>query len=433
VGVSVPARRIVVAGLGAREHALAWACARRHRDLQVTCAPGNGGTAAFATNVPIAADDPEAIVHLARDVHAGLVIVGPDAALAAGVADACRAARIAVFGPNAAAARIESSKTFAKSVMDAAGIPTARWHAGGRGDRQALHAFVDELGGRCVVKADGLAFGKGVIVCDDAAQARSAIAACLDEHRFGAAGALVLIEERLEGDEVSVLALVDGTNIRMLPPSRDYKRMGDGDTGPNTGGMGAVTPPPGLDDDLVGTIETTVLRPCVDALRAAGTPFSGCLYAGVMLTADGPRVLEFNSRFGDPEAQVILPVLDEDVLQLLTDCAIGSLTPGTARRATDGCAVGIVLAASGYPSAPRRGDVITGLKTLDPDILAFHAGTTNSDDGLLTDGGRVLTLVARGTSIDAARQRAYRAVTSVHFDGMQYRRDIGRAQQAGDR
>nr|MDQ2961178.1 phosphoribosylamine--glycine ligase [Candidatus Dormibacteraeota bacterium] len=337
-----------------------------------------------------------------------------------------------VFGPNAAAARIESSKTFAKSVMDAAGIPTPRWHAGGAADRQALHGFVDDLGGRCVVKADGLALGKGVIVCDDVTEARAAIAACLDEHRFGSAGATVLIEERLEGPEVSVMALVDGSNIRMLPPSRDYKRISDGDTGPNTGGMGAVTPPPALDDHLVDAIERTVLRPCVDALQAAGTPFSGCLYAGIMLTAAGPRVLEFNARFGDPEAQVILPVLDEDVLQLLTDCAIGALTPGTVRRATDSCAVGIVLAAAGYPASPRRGDVITGVKTLDSDILAFHAGTRNSDDGLLTDGGRVLTLVARGTSVDAARQRAYRAVSSVHFDGMQLRHDIGTAQQAGD-
>jgi phosphoribosylamine---glycine ligase len=425
VGIGSLPQRILVAGSGAREHALAWACARRHGDLQVTCAPGNGGTASFATNVPIAADDPQAIVHLARDVHAGLVIVGPDAALAAGVADACREARIAVFGPSAAAARIESSKSFAKQLMDSASIPTARWFAGGADDRAALHGFIDDLHGRCVVKADGLALGKGVIVCDGAAQARAAVAVCLDEQRFGSAGSHVLIEERLSGAEVSVLALVDGRNIRLLPPARDYKRVGDGDRGPNTGGMGAVTPPPGLSEDVLARVERDVLRPCTDALAAAGTPFSGCLYAGLMLTADGPRVLEFNARFGDPEAQVVLPVLDEDVLELLAACASGGLVPGTVRRGSDGCAAGIVLAASGYPGTPRRGDVISGLNTLDSDILAFHAGTRRTGDRLITDGGRVITLVARGGSVDAARQRAYQAVTSIHFDGMQHRSDIG--------
>jgi phosphoribosylamine---glycine ligase len=425
VGIGPIPRRILVAGSGAREHALAWACARRHGDLQVTCAPGNGATASFATNVPIAADDPQAIVHLAREMHAGLVIVGPDAALAAGVADACRDARIAVFGPSAAAARIESSKAFAKQVMDDAGIPTARWRAGSADDRAALHGFIADLNGRCVVKADGLALGKGVIVCDDTAQARAAVAACLDEHRFGSAGNRVVIEERLSGPEVSVQALVDGGNIRLLPPARDYKRIGDGDTGPNTGGMGAVTPPPALSDDVVGGVGRDVLRPCIDALAAGGTPFSGCLYAGLMLTADGPRVLEFNARFGDPETQVVLPVLDEDVLELLTACAVGGLVPGMVHRGSDGCAVGIVLAATGYPGTPRRGDVISGLNTLNPDVLAFHAGTQRSGDRLVTDGGRVITLVARGNSVDAARQRAYRAVTSIHFDGMQYRSDIG--------
>jgi phosphoribosylamine--glycine ligase len=425
VGVGTLPRHILVAGSGAREHALAWACLRRHPDLLVTCAPGNGGTASFATNVAVAADDPQGIVRVARDVHAGLVIVGPDAALAAGVADACREARIAVFGPGAAAARIESSKTFAKQVMDRAGIASARWAGGGIDDRVALLGFIDDLQGRCVVKADGLALGKGVMVCEERSEAIAAVAACLDEHRFGTAGSRVLIEERLSGPEVSVMALVDGGAIRLLPPARDHKRIGDGDTGPNTGGMGAVTPPPALSDTMLGIVEREVLRPCVDALADAGTPFSGCLYAGLMLTDDGPRVLEFNARFGDPETQVVLPVVDEDALELLTACATGELASGAVRRGPEGCAVGIVLAAAGYPGTPRRGDVITGLETLDHDILAFQAGTRRSDDGLLTDGGRVLTLVARGDTVDAARQRANRAVTSVHFDGMQYRRDIG--------
>ena len=425
MGVARAPRRILVAGSGAREHALAWACLQHHPDLQVTCAPGNGGTAGFATNIAVAADDARGVARAARDSGAELVIVGPDGALAAGVADACMAAGIGVFGPSAAAARIESSKTFAKRLMESAGIPTARWCAGGADDRESLLVFAHELGGRCVVKADGLALGKGVVVCDDMHEVRSAIAACLDEQRFGSAGLQLLIEERLEGPEVSVLALTDSRTIRLLPPARDHKRIGDGDTGPNTGGMGAVTPPPGLGDDVIDDAHD-ILRACVDALSDAGTPFSGCLYAGLMLTADGPRVIEFNARFGDPETQVVLPIIDEDLLELLTACATGTLTSGSVRCADEGSAVGVVLAAEGYPGTPRRGEVISGLDTLDPGVLAFHAGTRRGDDGRLrTDGGRVLTLVARGDSIEAARQRVYAAVPSVHFDGMQYRRDIG--------
>ncbi|MGH7723432.1 MAG: phosphoribosylamine--glycine ligase [Candidatus Dormibacteria bacterium] len=420
--------RVLIAGSGGREHALAWACTQGHPEVEVVCAPGNGGTAAFARNLAVAADDPAGVVGAARDCEARLVVVGPDAAVAAGVADACRAAGIAVFGPSAAAARIESSKSFAKSLMDAAGIPTARWCSGTAGDRSALLAMIDELGGRCVVKADGLALGKGVVVCDDAATARRAVAACLDEGAFGSAGTPVLVEERLEGAELSVFALTDATSIRLLPPARDHKRIGDGDSGPNTGGMGAVTPPQGIDDALLQRVEREVLRPCVDALAERGTPFAGCLYAGLMLTANGLRVLEFNARFGDPETQVLLPVLDEDVLGLLTDCAAGTLSPGSARRAADGCAAGVVLAAAGYPGTPRRGDVISGLDALDPAVLAFHGGTRCDLDGTLrTDGGRVLTLVARGRSLEAARRHVYASLPAVHFESMQHRTDIGAA------
>lgn len=418
--------RVLIAGSGGREHALAWACTQGHPEVEVICAPGNGGTAALARNVAVAADDPVAVVRAARACQADLVVIGPDAALAAGVADACIAAGIAAFGPTAAAARIESSKWFAKMLMDTAAIPTARWRSAGAEDRDELLGFIDDLGGRCVVKADGLALGKGVIVCDDEATARAAVAACLDEGRFGSAGTRVLVEERLEGPEVSVLALTDGVNLRVLPPARDYKRAGDGDTGPNTGGMGAITPPPGVDDDFLRWVETDVLHPCIDALAEAGSPFSGCLYAGLMLTADGPRVLEFNARFGDPETQVVLPILDEDVLQLLLDSATGRLAPGRVAPGSRPAAAAVVLAAAGYPGAPQRGDVITGLDTTDPGVLAFHAGTRRDADGTVrTDGGRVLTLVARGDSLDEARRQAYAAVAGVHFEGMQYRTDIG--------
>jgi phosphoribosylamine--glycine ligase len=427
--------RVLIAGSGAREHALAWACTWQNSRVELVCAPGNGGTAMMpmATNVPVAADDPAGIVRAAREFDVNLVVIGPDAALAVGVADACRAAGVAVFGPTASAARIESSKIFAKNVMDAAGIPTARWQSGGVADRQRLLALVDDLGGRCVVKADGLALGKGVLVCHDVSEAHAAIAACFDERRFGAAGNQVLIEELLEGAEVSILALTDSRNIRVLPAARDFKRIGDGDTGPNTGGMGGLTPPAGVDRPFIERVEREVLRPCIDELAEMGAPFSGCLYVGLMVTADGLRVLEFNARFGDPETQVVLPVLSDDVLTLLSDCAAGSVTPGLAQAAEPSRAVGVVLAAAGYPAAPRKGDVITGLDKLDPGVLAFHAGTRReADDSLRTDGGRVLTLVARGASVHEARQRVYDALPAIHFEGMQHRSDIG-LNQAGDR
>ncbi len=416
---------MLIAGSGAREHALAWACACGRDDVGVTCAPGNGGTAAIAQNIAVAADDPAGIARAARELDVALVVIGPDAALAAGVADACAGAGIAVFGPTAAAARIESSKTFAKGLMDSAGIPTARWVAGSADTRAALLGFVDDLHGRCVVKADGLALGKGVTVCDDPAEARAAIAACLDGERFGSAGHQVVVEERLQGREITVLALTDGRSIRVLPPSRDYKRIGDGDTGPNTGGMGAVSPAPGGAPDL-DAIERDVLRPCIDALAAAGTPFCGCLYAQLMLTEAGLRVVEFNARFGDPEAQVVLPVVDGDVLTLLLDCAHGTLVPGRVWPGAGPCVVGVVLASAGYPGPPRRGDAITGLHDLEPSILAFHAGTRVDEHGVLrTDGGRVLTLVGRGASVAAAREHVYACLPSIQFEGMQHRTDIG--------
>ncbi len=427
--------RVLIAGSGAREHALAWACTRDDPEVEVVCAPGNGGTAAMsrATNVAVAADDPAGIVRAARETEAHLVVIGPDAALAAGVADACTAAGIAVVGPSASAARIESSKTFAKTVMDSAGIPTARWAGGGVADRGRLLALVDELDGRCVVKADGLALGKGVVVCADVESARAAIAACFDERRFGAAGDQVIVEERLEGREVSVHALTDSRNIRVLPAARDYKRIGDGDSGANTGGMGALATPAGIDQQLLTAVERDVLRPCVDTLAEMGAPFSGCLYAGLILTADGPRVLEFNARFGDPETQVMLPLLGDNVLAELLDCAAGSVSPGIAPAVSPAHAVGVVLAAAGYPEAARTGEVVSGLDLLDPSILVFHAGTRRDADGSLrTSGGRVLTLVGRGASLAEARHSVYAAVPGVHFAGMQHRSDIG-LDEAGDR
>src|ERR1700680_3210836 len=418
--------RVLIVGSGGREHALAWGCRRDAPDTEVIVAPGNAGTASIAENVALDVEDAEGVVRLALERGVDLVIIGPDAAAAAGVADACSARRIPVFGPSAAAARIESSKTFAKEVMDGAGIPTARWLGGGAGDRRRLSAFVAELGGACVVKADGLALGKGVLVCDGAEEAERALDACLGERRFGDAGSRVVVEERLSGVEVSVFGLCDGRRGRTLVPARDHKRIFDGDRGPNTGGMGAIAPPSDIDaPSFVADVSRTVLGPCVEALRERGTPFVGCLYAGLMLTPVGVRVLEFNARFGDPEAQVVLPLLGEPALELFSQCARGDVGEGAA-LAVPGAAVGVVAAAGRGSGEVRRGDVITGIDSLDQDVLCFHAGTRRDRDGTLrTAGGRVLCVTATAPDIEAARMRASGNLARVHFDGMQARTDIG--------
>ncbi len=426
--------RVLIVGSGGREHALAWVCKRDQPDVEIIVAPGNGGTAAIAENVAVDVEDAKAVAQLATDRDVDLVVIGPDAAAAAGVADACTARGVLVFGPTAAAARIELSKVFAKEVMREAGIPTARWVAGGAEDRARLSAFVSEHRGGCVVKADGLALGKGVLVCDSVAAAERALDECLDEQRFGAAGTHVIVEELLSGPEVSVFGLCDGRHVRTLAPARDHKRIFDGDHGPNTGGMGSIAPPPDVDAAAFNEeVTRTVLQPCIDVLRERGTPFVGCLYAGLMLTADGPRVLEFNARFGDPEAQVILPLLGESALDLFTACARGEVAPGIA-AVVGGAAVGVVAAAAGYPGDVRRGDPITGIETLDPDVLCFHAGTRRDSDGTLrTSGGRVLCVTALGPDLATARAHAYGNLAHVHFDGMQSRSDIGGPVTVGSR
>jgi phosphoribosylamine--glycine ligase len=426
--------RVLIVGSGGREHALAWACLRDAPDLSVIVAPGNGGTASIAENVAVDVTDAHAVARLAAERGVDLVIIGPDAAAAAGVADACHARGILVFGPTAAAARIESSKTFAKQLMETAGIPTARWCAGDAADRARLSAFIVELGGACVVKADGLALGKGVMVCADVAEAERALDECFGELRFGDAGRQVVVEELLTGPEMSVFGLSDGRSLRTLVPARDHKRIFDGDRGPNTGGMGAVAPPSDVAmDALLDEVSRTVLDPCISALRDQGNPFVGCLYAGLMLTPDGVRVLEFNARFGDPETQVVVPLLDESLLDILTACARREISAGVA-RARPGAAVGVVAAAAGYPGDVRRGDVITGTDSLDTDVLCFHAGTARDAGGSLrTAGGRVLCITATGPDVEAARARAYGNLARVHFDGMQARSDIGQPVPAGAR
>jgi len=419
--------RVLVVGSGGREHALAWACARHPSGPEIICAPGNAGTSQLGTNVEVSVTDGPAIAQLASEREVSLVVIGPDAALAAGVADSCREAGLAVFGPSAAAAKIEWSKAHGKALMDRAGVPTARWRAGNRESRSDLFDFALELDGHCVVKADGLAAGKGVAVCDSREEAFSALAACFTERRFGAAGDVVVIEERLRGPELSAFAVCDGTRFQMLAPARDYKRAHDFDQGPNTGGMGAYAPAED-DPELLGEIAGGVIRPILAALTEAGTPFVGCLYAGLMLTAAGPRVLEFNARFGDPETQVIAPLAGEGFLDLLLTAARGELAePGSPAPPppAGGAAVVVVVAAHGYPAHPRLGDPVLGLEDLDGDVLCFHAGTARDQRGrVVTAGGRVLGVVGRGGDVSAARRRAYDNLERVHFAGAWSRSDI---------
>ncbi len=413
----------MVVGGGGREHALVRALARSPGGPRVLAAPGNPGIARDAEVHAIPLGDTAALTALAREREADLVVVGPEAPLVGGLADALAAAGVPVFGPSAAAARLEGSKAFAKEVMAAAGVPTARAVAV-TGMDEGL-AAVRELGPRVAVKADGLAAGKGVVMCSGEAEARRALEACLLARDFGPAGATALVEETLTGPEVSLLALADGARVVGLPAARDYKRIGDGDRGPNTGGMGAVSPVPDVPAELADRLIDEVHRPVVAEMARRGTPFRGVLYAGLMLTADGPRVLEFNVRFGDPEAQAVLPRLDDDLLGLLAAAAAGRLPEAPPRPRPEAC-VAVVLAAAGYPAAPRAGDPIEGLDeaaALGAEV--YHAGTALDAAGrTVTAGGRVLAVSARGEGIGEARARAYAAAERVRFDGRQMRRDI---------
>nr|WP_236673151.1 phosphoribosylamine--glycine ligase [Comamonas sp. JC664] len=405
-------------GSGGREHALAWKLSQSPRLTQLLCGPGNPGTAKLGTNVPLRADSPEAVAAFARREAVDLVVVGPEAPLVAGVADALAGVGIPCFGPVAAGARIEGSKAFAKEIMAEAGVPTAAFRT--FTDVAAAEAYAVEQG-RIVVKADGLAAGKGVIVAHDVEAARAAVRAV---GAMGVAGQTMVLEELLEGEEVSAMALCDGERYAMLPLSQDHKRVGEGDSGPNTGGMGAYSPAPFLTAEQLAEVGERVVAPTLAVLRRRGIPFRGVLYAGLMLTRGGPKVLEFNARFGDPETQVLMMQLGEDLLPLLDACARGTLEPRTLVSAP-GASVGVVLAARGYPDAPEKGQRIDGLDAVPGDATVFLAGVEARDGALVTAGGRVLTVCARGEDLARARERAYAAVAAVRFDGMHFRRDIG--------
>jgi phosphoribosylamine--glycine ligase len=396
--------KVLVVGSGGREHALAWKLAQSPVVEEVHAAPGNPGIAAIGRCHPIRAEDGESLLELARTLSAGLVVVGPEAPLAAGIGDTLRRGGVAVFGPSAAAARIESSKGFAKEVMRAAGVPTAETMSVARVP--------------CVVKADGLTAGKGVFVCTKQDELDAALRA------IGALGQPFVIEELLEGEELSVFALVDGGNVLPLPESRDYSRVGDGDTGPNTGGMGSYSPVPELPEGRVGELVETIHRPVVGELAARGTPFIGCLYAGLMLTADGPRVLEFNCRFGDPETQVILPRIDGDFAEALVSAASGDLSE-VELGVSDTAAVTVALAAGSYPEGRDTGSPITGVEEAEElGAVVFHAGTAMRDGQLLTSGGRILSVTGLADTLEEARSRAYDACELISFPGVRFRRDI---------
>ncbi len=408
-----PVVRVLVIGSGAREHAVLLACAQDPAVTALACAPGNAGTAALAEQRGVDATDPAAVAALALDWRADLVVVGPEAPLVAGVADAVRAAGVPCFGPSAAAARIEGSKTFAKDVMAAAGVRTAACRTV---DNPAhLDAALDGFAPPYVVKDDGLAAGKGVVVTPDRDLARAHAMGLLD------AGHPVLLEAHLDGPEVSLFCLVDGPVVVPLLPAQDFKRVGDGDSGPNTGGMGAYAPLPWAGPDLAAELVDAVVAPVAAELVARGTPFQGLLYAGLALTASGPAVIEFNCRFGDPETQVVLALLRSPLVRLLHATATGALAAEPAPEWADGAAVTVVLAAEGYPGPPRVGDPVTGA---DADGV-LHAATRRRDDGaVVSSGGRVLSVVGTGADLAAARDDAYRRLGGVRLTGSHHRTDI---------
>ncbi len=425
--------RVLVIGAGAREHTLCWALRRSPQLTALYCAPGNAGIADLATCVPLDPMDFAACAEWAAGANIDLTIVGPEDPLCGGIVDAFQARGLPIFGPTAAAARIEGSKAWAKRLLIDAGVPTAP--AAIFSDRTAAEAYLvrreaeaEALGVPCyplVVKADGLAAGKGVFVVRDGEAARAALDELLVERSLSAAGETLLIEDFLPGVELSLFALTDGERVIALAPACDYKRAYDDDEGPNTGGMGAYSPPAFATPALLAEIEARILAPTVAALAAAGAPFRGLLYAGLMITPSGPSVVEFNARFGDPETQVVLPRLQSDLLALCAAAASGRLDTAPAPTWTDEAACGVVVAAGGYPGPYAKGDPITGLETLDGDILAFHAGTRRADDGqTVTAGGRVLTVVALGTDMAAARARVYANIGRVQFAGARWRADI---------
>ena len=414
--------KVLVIGSGAREHALITALLADDTVTEVFAAPGNAGIASVVPTYAVSVDDPGDVAVLAADLGVDMVVIGPEGPLVAGVADAVQERGIACFGPSAAAAQLEGSKAFAKRVMAEAGVPTAMAHVCTSLDE--VGAALDQFGAPYVVKDDGLAAGKGVVVTSDRAEALAHARTCLARSNV----AQVVVEEYLDGEEVSLFAITDGTTVVALQPAQDFKRVGDDDAGPNTGGMGAYSPLPWAPANLVADVTERVLQPMVDAMRRRGTPFAGLLYAGLAMTSRGFRVIEFNARFGDPETQVVLANLRSPLGQLLYAAATGRLADVPALVWQSGYAVTVVIAAQGYPESPRRGGVITGLKQAAEcvEVEIFHAGTSITDDGIAASGGRVLSVTAHGETLAHAREHAYAAVDLITLEGSHHRSDIAK-------
>ena len=417
--------RVLIIGSGGREHALAWAIAKSPLLTKLFVAPGNPGTAQLAENVPLRTLDVAGIVAFARDQRIDLVIPGPEAPLVAGVADALQAAGIACFGPSAIAAQLEGSKIYTKEVADAAGIPTARWEK--FNDPDAAHAYIEEMGAPIVIKADGLAAGKGVVVAMNLDEAHQAVTAIMEDKVHGSAGAAVVIEQCLVGEEISVFALCDGETALFFGAAADHKRVGEGDTGPNTGGMGAIFNPPWATQEIIQRSMDELIQPALQEMARRGTPFRGFLFAGLMVEVDGPKLIEFNVRFGDPECETVLPMLDMDLLTVLKAAVTDGLRDVKTAWKSGGSAT-VVMCAKGYPGAYATGSEIYGLEEAGeiPGVTIFHAGTMAEQEGILANGGRVLAINATGADLRQALSRAYQAVDRLDWEDGFCRRDIGK-------
>ena len=414
--------RVLVVGSGAREHAILWKLAQSPRNPGLFAAPGNAGTASIASNIPVAVTDLDGLEAAAREHGIDLTIVGPELPLTVGIVDRFRQEGLRIFGPTKAAARIEGSKSFARHTMRDAGAPTPAFEV--FDDADAAREYVRSQGAPIVVKADGLAAGKGVVVAQTVAEALDAVDDAMVQRAFGASGERVVIEQCLTGQELSVFCFTDGEYVTPLAPACDYKRVFDGDRGPNTGGMGGYSPPPWWDAAMEREIRETCIEPVIREMARQGSPFTGVLYGGLMLTNDGPSVIEFNARLGDPEAQLILPRLENDLLDVVEAALDGSLPSQELRWSSD-CTVGIVLAPSGYPGAHETGKPIEGLAQAARRALVFHAGTAATDSGgFITSGGRTLKVVGRAATMAEARERAYATAAAIAFEGKHYRTDI---------
>jgi phosphoribosylamine---glycine ligase len=425
--------KVLIVGGGGREHALAWKIRKSQHVTWLGCTPGNGGINAVAEPVNVDANDIEAIARYSHDNDITLTVVGPEAPLADGIAELYKSEKHLLFGPSKDGAKIESSKSYSKDLMNSAGIPTAAYRTFFTAD-PAIE-YIDQQNKPLVVKASGLAAGKGVYICKTADEAKEAVSLMMTKKIFGEAGSEIVIEDFLEGPEASILAITDGDDFILLPPSQDHKRIGEGDVGPNTGGMGAYSPAPVVDDKLMEMCANEVIAPTLNALKDAGTPYKGILYAGIMITDDGPKVLEFNCRFGDPETQVVLPMLSVDLVDLMllsTNGKMGSMLDHMGLKSTDwrriskpGVAATVVMAANGYPGKYNKGQIITNIPKESDNLVVFHAGTAWDSGKLLTSGGRVLAVTGMGLTLPEALNHAYVAANDIQFDGKYYRNDIG--------